>query len=285
MTEPGGGPLERLRGAEVRDAGPLLIPVLDLIKGEDPAAEDAARAVIAALRRGVEAPPDFMTALNTRRGAAALPSRILLDGLAAFLGDQEARDTLAAFFKPGRPELSQNLLLYRLLEAVGWLRDPAVIKVVKRAARRLEGGPLDGASMRQAQALADFAKAHRPATKVQRQQLSDLFLRLSLDEERIEKLLAPCGADALEDLLQGEARRLVEQLSALARAHNRDGITSRQLNFMRRLVKKAGFGDEALKVIAEEAKVSDVAQMTKEQASEVIDWLLKRIDQSKQDPA
>ena len=75
----------------------------------------------------------------------------------------------------------------------------------------------------------------------------------------------------------GEARRLIEELSSLARAHNADGVTARQLNFIRRLVKKAGHSNQVLEIIAEEAGgVKHIAELTKQQASDVIDWLLSQ---------
>ena len=98
-----------------------------------------------------------------------------------------------------------------------------------------------------------------------------------MDADKQLRTLRPFGAETPEDLRSPEAAGVVERLTMLARRTAGDRITAKQLGYIRKLVTKLGLGEDGLKIIASEAGgCEDIAELSKEQASEVIDWLVQK---------
>jgi hypothetical protein len=253
-----------------------LLTLISEIRDDAPQSEQCAFYVLATLRKGQGERGKVKAALLAHTKTAMSGSALILcKGLLGVLGIETVEDEFTAILKPERREIYDGVILDRLLTAITWLRSDPLIKKVKTLIRRLEDGQVSQAAIGNLQAMRDFAKAHRKMTKVQKKQLQDLQVRLSMDPARFNSLLQPFGISSIDELKNGEARNLVQKLSSLAARHNSEGITSRQINYIRRLVKKIGLDDDAESIIAQEvAQKSNIAEMTKEQGSITIEWLL-----------
>lgn len=256
----------------------LLTDLVPHISSDDPTTERAALEIVNLVRRYKFSGQALLPALETQRQQTKkVAAVVLIRGLEGLFGSQEARDNLKSRLKASRKEVYDDLVLDRLMTAIGWQRDETLLKAFKRLLRKLEEGQVDRGAIGRLQRMGDFAKSQRKINKAQKQQLEDLYLRLSLNPERIQALYTPHGVDSIDDLKNGEARRLIQELSGLARTHAADAITSKQLAYIRRLVKKLNLEDDALQIIAQEVAQQDsIALLSKSQASMVIEWLLQQ---------
>lgn len=252
--------------------------LIPLICNDLPEAEKSARLVASALKRQL-GDRDTVKGLvdEAIQGQNTASAIILLKGLQGMLGDDSIEADFAARLKPERPEVYDGVILDRMLTAIEWQRSEKLLKKIKALIRRLEDGQLSRGSLGNLQTMQDFVKSQRKVTKVQKQQLDDLITRLSMSPERFQALLKPFGVTEVDSLKNGEARGLIQRLAALASKHNADGITSRQINYIRRLIKKLGLDSDAETIIAEEvAQKKNIAELSKEQGSMVIEWLLEQ---------
>jgi hypothetical protein len=263
----------------IQQAFDLLIA---LISDDRPEAEMAARHFAAAIRRGFGDHSKLSLALAAACDRQVTASaHVLLKGLQGLLGDASIENHFAAMLDPGRLEVYDGLVLDRLLTAIEWQRSEVLLRKMKALIRRLEGGQLSHGNLGNIKSMRDFVKSQRKVTKVQKQQFEDLSIRLNMSEERIKALMQPYGVNSIHEMKNAEARTLIQRLTALASRHNADGITSRQINYIRRLIKKLELDDNADSIIAEEvAQKSNIVELSKEQGSMVIEWLLQQ-DESK----
>ncbi|MDF1661705.1 MAG: hypothetical protein P1V97_08025 [Planctomycetota bacterium] len=252
--------------------------IIPLICNDLPVAEQAARLVASGLKREVGDKKAIKALVDTAiAGKNSASAQILLKGLQGMLGDASIEADFAARLKPERPEVYDGVILDRLLTAIEWQRSKKLTTKIKALIRRLEDGQLSRGSLSNLQTMQDFVKSQRKVTKVQKQQLEDLITRMTMTPERFQALLKPYGIREIEELKNGEARGLIQRLAALASRHNADGITSRQINYVRRLIKKLGLDDDAESIIAEEvAQKKNIAELSKEQGSMVIEWLIEQ---------
>lgn len=264
---------ERASGEEQEEAQLRLV---GLICDADPDSERAARQILQAMRLGKSRPKGLRAALSEAESSAESSARPLLQALRLLAGDETAEDELLEVLGDERI-VADGLLLDRILTAIDWTRSERLVKAVKRLVRRLEGGRIGRLSLGTLERMNDFVKSFRKASKGQKQQLADLFLLLGMDADKQLRTLRPFGAETPEDLRSPEAAGLVERLTMLARRTAGDRITAKQLGYIRKLVTKLGLGEDGLKIIASEAGgCEDIAELSKEQASEVIDWLVQK---------
>jgi len=256
-----------------------LLALIGRVRDDHPDSQSAARLIIRAERRGHIAAATLRTKLikaaKTTREEASRSARLLLDALRAQLGDEEAIAALEERLNPAAPELYNGIALDRLLTAIDWLRRDELVKSLKRLKRRLEGSSVSSGAIESLNVIREFLKSQRKSTKTQREHLVELFERLELDRGKVEAMLAPLGVRVLDELRSHEAKALVERLNMTLRASGDNRITPRQLSYVRKLIKKAGFDDEVLKMLAQEAGgTEDIRELDKEQASVVIDYLV-----------
>jgi hypothetical protein len=127
-----------------------------------------------------------------------------------------------------------------------------------------------------------------PASEKQLNFIRVLVRKVALDDEELQNLLEEVtGKEALEELSRREASEVIDELQTVAREKgidldSRPSASEKQVNFIRSLKRRAHLTEEELAALLEEVGgVTAPEELSRRDASAVIDELLARADEAK----